>query len=329
MRVAGILACVLVCAWLAGCGSVGEPLYPALNLPSRVTDLAAVERGDKIVISFGIPPLTTDGMALKSIGSIDLRIGQNPDPGGAFNTGRWAASATRVDVAAPLQPGMVTASAPVGDWIGKEVFIAVRVGNAKGRMSEWSNVVNRTLQPPLESPTGFRVTPVAEGVRLQWTAPGQSKFRIYRRAEGAPMPVELATTESSEYVDTSIEYGKRYEYFVQGLSGETESDVASLAEPITPKDVFPPATPTGVTASTGIGTIEVAWERNTESDFKEYRVYRSTEDGPFDRIAEGLAGPSYSDSKIESGKRYRYQITAVDQVGNESPRSMIVEASAP
>jgi len=36
-------------AGFTGCGYIGEPLPPALNIPSRVTDLRAVEFGDKIL----------------------------------------------------------------------------------------------------------------------------------------------------------------------------------------------------------------------------------------------------------------------------------------
>src|SRR5271166_1268187 len=322
------IACAIACPWLIGCGSVGEPLYPVLNIPSRVTDLAAVERGDKMAVTFTIPPLTTEGIKLETIGSIELRIGPNPDEDG-FHPDRWAASATRVDVPAPSQPGQIVASAPIRDWVGKEVFIGVRILNARGRPSAWSNFVNRTVQPPLATPTDFRATPVTEGVRLEWKAPSESKFRIYRKTAEQQTPVELATVETSEYVDGTSEYGKAYEYYVQGLNGDAESDAASLPGAVTPVDTFAPATPTNVTASTGIGAIELGWERAAERDFKEYRVYRSTDDEPFEKIAEGLEGPSYSDSKVEPGKRYRYRITALDQVGNESQASVIVEAAAP
>ena len=45
------LLAVLLCVLLAGCGSIGEPLYPALRIPSPVSDLAVVERGDILDIA--------------------------------------------------------------------------------------------------------------------------------------------------------------------------------------------------------------------------------------------------------------------------------------
>src|SRR2546421_3950815 len=92
---------VLLCFFLAGCGSVGEPLYPALNIPMPVIDLSAVERGDKIDINFTIPPKTTEGLVLKEMGSVELRIG--PNAGNDFRADTWSVSAKRLDVALPAQ----------------------------------------------------------------------------------------------------------------------------------------------------------------------------------------------------------------------------------
>src|ERR1700680_600834 len=89
------------CLLLAGCGSVGEPLYPALNVPTRVIDLTAVQRGDKLDVHFTIPPKTIEGLVLKQIGNIELRIG--PSPAAGFQATGWAAGAERIDVPPPSE----------------------------------------------------------------------------------------------------------------------------------------------------------------------------------------------------------------------------------
>jgi fibronectin type 3 domain-containing protein len=46
-----------------------------------------------------------------------------------------------------------------------------------------------------------------------------------------------------------------------------------------------------------------------------------------EKIAEVSVVPSYSDRKVEAGKAYHYSISAVDQAGNESPRSAAVDVA--
>ena len=111
---------------------------------------------------------------------------------------------------------------------------------------------------------------------------------------------------------------------MQGVNGGAESDISDTLS-ITPKDEFPPAVPVGLTASPGVKTIELSWERNTEPDFKGYRVYRSIDNGPFERIADMIEGPVFSDRNVEAGKHYRYAVSAVDQSGNESKQGEAVE----
>jgi len=48
-------------AVLSGCGYVAGPLPPLANIPARVTDLAAVQRGGKLIVQFTVPQLTTEG----------------------------------------------------------------------------------------------------------------------------------------------------------------------------------------------------------------------------------------------------------------------------
>src|ERR1700692_1095102 len=103
MRTTAVILCAAVCVLLAGCGSIGEPLYPALRIPSRVTDLAVVEHGANLNFDFTIAPLTTEGMALEEIGGVELRAGVSSPNG--FNQAEWLMNSTRIDVPAPDKPG--------------------------------------------------------------------------------------------------------------------------------------------------------------------------------------------------------------------------------
>ena len=129
MRTLAVILCAAVCALAAGCGSIGEPLYPALRIPSRVIDLAVVEHGPNLDFDFTIAPLTTEGVLLKEIGDVELRAG--PGPGNGFNQDEWLKSSTRVDVSTPDKPGPVHAELPAARFVDKDVIVAVRVTNPK------------------------------------------------------------------------------------------------------------------------------------------------------------------------------------------------------
>ena len=323
------LACALL---LAGCGYVGEPLPPALNIPEKIDDLSVIEHGDRIVLEFTLPQRTTESLPLKGVGEVDLRAGSMG--GRAFDVNVWASEAKRIP--ATGQPGVpVRVETPARDWIGQEVIFGARVSNQRGRMSDWSNLVVVGIIAPLQPPAALQAVAVAQGVRIAWrdeqAAQGLAS-RVLRKAPGEEQAEQAARVEAREWIDTSTEYGKSYEYSVQAVAKtgdkEAESEIAGPVR-ITPLDTFPPAVPSGLAAIPGIGTIELAWDRNTEPDFRGYRIYRALEGAAFERIADLIEAPSYSDRAVESGRKYRYQVSAVDQAGNESGRSAAVEIAAP
>jgi hypothetical protein len=66
---------LLAAAALCGCGYIGDPLPPALNIPAPVTDLRAMQFGDDILIQFTPPQMTTENLPLSAIRRVELRIG--------------------------------------------------------------------------------------------------------------------------------------------------------------------------------------------------------------------------------------------------------------
>ncbi len=325
MRVLALLAGAVSCLAIYGCGSVGEPLYPATKIPLRVTDLTAVERGDRLDIQFTVPSRTIEGLTIAQFGDIELRSGPNRKTN--FQVNEWASDAQRISVTANA-PGVVRASVPASSLVGQDVIVGVRIANARGRYSDWSNLATVSVVRPLATPAGLKAEAAPQGVAITWSAPGESHFRVYRKTADQHEPSLLATSDQASYTDSTTEYGATYDYYVEAFQDKAVSVVAGPAE-VTPKDSFPPAVPSGVTASAGVASIELAWIRNTEPDFKEYRVQRSVGDGPFTQVADGLTAPSYSDHDLQSGTHYRYRVVAVDQTGNVSEPSDIVEATAP
>jgi hypothetical protein len=318
---------LLVCAsaLLAGCGYVGDPLPPALNIPEKVADLRAIQRGDHILIDFTAPALTTEALAIREFSGVDVRIGPIPPQ---FSMESWSAAAKAFELKA--EPGTpVHAEVFASEWTGREVLVAVRLAGSRGRVSDWSNAVTLKVREALTVPANVKAEPHPNGVRLSWAAPPSGvSVRVRRQAEGEKEPAVLATVGSREYIDATAATGKPYSYTVQAVADSAESETSAPVT-IVPSDVFPPAAPASVTAVAGIGSIELAWERNTETDLRGYRVYRANAAGEFTVVGELVDAPAYSDRQVSAGTTYRYQIAALDQSGNESPRSPVVEVTAP
>jgi fibronectin type 3 domain-containing protein len=312
---------------LAGCGYVGDPLPPPLNIPQPVTDLRALQRGDRIEIAFTIPPLTTDGLGLR-LGDVDLRAAPS-DPGADLDA--WAAAADRFAVKADA-PGPVVHRVPITPWLNKPLWIAVRVASHKRRWSAWSSPVSLDVIAEVRPPRELTAEAVAEGVRLQWSFPEERegrRVRVFRKGHGEEAFTEAAVADGSGWTDdASAQFGLTYDYAVEAIVGQAHS-LRTAPVRVTREDRFPPARPAGLRAVAAVGVVELTWDRNPEQDLAGYRVYRALGDGAYGLIAGPVAAPGYSDREVKGGVKYRYAVGAVDRNGNESPPSEPTEVETP
>ena len=245
--------------FLAACGYIGDPQPPLANIPSGVNDLAAMQRGGQIIVQFTVPALTTEGHPIPRPLKLDLRAGTVDH----FEPNQWAAGARQIPPGAMAKP-IARYEIPAADWIGKEVIFGVRVVAGNGKQSGWSNYVVVPVVVPPQKPVGVAAAVTQQGVRLTWQGRG-ADFRVFRKTgDGDYAPV--ASVQSPEWTDTATEFGKRYTYLVQSIvkldnRKEAESDLSDEAS-IVPRDIFPPAAPQGVQASSAPNSIELNWERN-------------------------------------------------------------------
>lgn len=303
---------VVIASFAAGCGYIGDVRPPTLDIPIRIVDFRAAEFGDKIAVEFTLQPLTTEGLALKNVRAVELRVNAGTD---------------QTIQIPPKEPGPFAFDTPAAPFIGKHIILAVRAIGPKGRPSEWSNLVVMDVQPPLARPIDLVAANSPKGVHLTWkdNAP---HYQIYRASPGGtPMPIGDSNTP--EYDDSTVAMGTMYSYRVQAINGIQHQSEVSAEATVTPEDVFAPAVPTDLSGVQGVGAIELVWQRNTEEDFAGYNVFRAVDGGAFEKIAGPIDAPAYSDRAVEAGKTYRYEVSAVDRTGNESARTAPVEVVAP
>lgn len=306
-----------------GCGYLGPIKPPALDIPQRISDLRAAEFGDRIVVEFTVPALTTEGTPLTSVDAVTLYAGVPSNP---FTTESWGAGAKKFDVPA-TGPGPLTFEIPIADFVGKDLTMAVRAKGPKGKMSDWSNLQTLPVRAALTKPFDLKTENLQGGIQVTWKGAPNEQYRVYR-ATGAETPSLLDSPKTAEFLDATTDFGTGYRYYVEGHEGELQHSDMAVSAPVLREDTFPPTVPAGLTPEIGSNSIELSWERNTDPRFQGYNVYRSVNDGPFEKVASLIAAPAYSDRDVQAGKKYRYQVSAVGTNGIESARSAPVEITA-
>jgi hypothetical protein len=341
--------------WLTGCASIGPPLPPSLQLPRPPVDLHAARKGDKVTLTWTIPPRTMDRQRVRYLGKTNIcrsldptttkcgdAVGQAPPPPDFAKKNEASGpklTASYIDVL-PLDLRL-------HNTFGSATY-AVEVLNRDGRAAGLSNQVHVPLAETLPAPTDFTARVSAAGVLLAWTGtqlaalgadPIRRGYRVHRRIEGSPREILVGEREAGmeknlSLTDQSFEWEKTYYYRVstftviaqQGkpevsIEGDDTPEVKVFAD-----DVFPPAVPSGLQAVfSGPGQqafIDLIWAPVTDADLDGYNVYRHEEGGAAVKVNSELVKiPAFRDVQVVSGKKYFYSVSAVDLRGNESVRS--------
>jgi hypothetical protein len=194
-------------AMLASCASVGPPLPPSLELPKPPSDLGAQRKGDRVLLTWTVPSVTTDRQRLRRLGptwicrGLDPILSQCGTPVG--ETSPLANIVARKDSAGKNVSASYTdalaaqleVSTPTGF-----VTYAVEALSRNRQGAGLSNQVHVTTAPTLPPPEGFRAEVTKEGMELVWTQPSLPvkpvgpvayRLRFYRRAEGSPASISL------------------------------------------------------------------------------------------------------------------------------------------
>lgn len=345
---------------LTGCGTPGAPQPPSLNIPKPIRDLQATRKGEVITLTWTNPAETTDGALIKRTGKIFVRRGFVASESSAL-----AASSPSGEV--PLPPALKEGQPPTPVFRDSLANIqpppsanfavyTVQPANSSGRTSGNSNQVFVPLIPTPATPRNVRVEVISEGVKIAFDPvlpPRKDSgltvryaYQIKRRMEGSNQPVVVAEpnagNEAMAVIDKSIEWEKKYEYWVTPIAsweqdekykGVVEGEDSPVKVVVT-KDIFPPAAPTGLQAVfSGVSQqpfIDLTWTPNTEPDLAGYNIYRRTEGQQAMKISSDLVKtPAFRDTAVQAGTKYFYSVSAVDLRGNESVGSQETSEQAP
>lgn len=370
-----LLAAVLLAAALggAGCGKQGPPLPPLRNVPATTKDFAVEQQGPRLRMSLSYPQVTPAGTALQGISAVEVWSTARPAPdgkAGPIDPREFASmakpvqkitdadltaatSGSRIELSLPLPPPTVAAPAtppasaakpapgsPVAASgpVPQATYYAVRTFGKAGDRSDFSNIASVVPKAPPAAPERVAVTPRADGILVEWTAPpgAAAGYNVYRRGaqeRSNGKPVHTSGAQEKSWLDSTARFGQSYIYSVTALAQQqpvVESGIASERE-IHYIDRFPPPPPTELVALAEARRVRLVWRPSEADDLAGYVVYRRAGDtGPFVRVTpQPVVGGEYVDTGAAGGKAYTYRVTAVDQAGNESAPGNEVRANVP
>jgi len=184
------------------------------------------------------------------------------------------------------------------------------------------------VPPPAATPSPTAVATPPE------LAPPKSGFWVYRRAKTSPYDHPLFGDPIFEknYVDAQAASGQDWCYVIRAVASHDPliESASSNEVCLTARDIAAPTVPAGLTLLAEPGGLELRWSPSPEADLAVYRIYRAGPTGAPSAIAEIPAGTAvYLDTTATSGTTYRYTITAVDRLGNESAPSVPLLGNLP
>ncbi|MBS3731403.1 MAG: fibronectin type III domain-containing protein [Desulfobacterales bacterium] len=198
------------------------------------------------------------------------------------------------------------------------ILIFAAIANHSGAQSQVDAPENVTLSPDLNSITvkWEEGDTSADSYIVYW---GTRAGNLDNQAE-----VEDSAGNTESFVIENLEAGTTYYVAVAAVDNNEESELSRVVSAETDPDEVAPEVPSGfwVTDPEEITESEVPlqWDANSESDLDFYRIEYGTDSGIYDGNKDVLAeeGTQTTVTGLDSGERYYFTISAVDESGNPS-----------
>ena len=206
---------------------------------------------------------------------------------------------------------------------GTRYFYAVRAvakdGTTRSQLSSMKEILwNRAPAKASIKLTGAAHDTTHAAITVKWNrVEGVTKYRIYRRGNGAPWSAIADVTANSVaeavYTDKTALYNITYRYTVRSLSndGKTITSGYTMGDTLKVSSTYF-ASPTISLSSAG-GKVTVTW---TSTGAAKYRVFRMLGDsGTWVAIGDVTTSP-FVDSTGKIGNTYRYNVRCVSADGS-------------
>lgn len=339
-----------------GCGKRGAPVPPKERVSQRA-ELAGFQRGDQVILSWQMPARNAPAGNVQHIARIDVyRLAEPADSPLQLSTEQFADRSTLITTIPVTAADFGLKTLQYRDTLlfatqSARLRYALRYVNEAGQKAAFSNAL--VIEPAAKvaaAPTSLAGEPTQDAVLLKWNAPPTNidgttpvnvlGYNIYR-STSEKEPAKLLNkvpVSGKEFSDETFEFNKDYFYFVRAVSPGTQAEPVESGESNVLKfkalDNFAPAAPVAITLAASPNTISIFFAANLERDIAGYKIYRTTDESE-DKAKWQLITPdllktnTFQDTKVESGMKYFYFITATDTTGNVSERSEVVSETVP
>lgn len=336
------------------CGKRRPPVPPAAGRTTTTTqnELRLIQRGDTILINV---PKNALSNGLKTQKADFFRLAEAQNSPLFLSEEEFFSRSTligSVDVTKKNNNASIFLTDKINPNIqNRRLRYAIRFVNENGQRIAVSNFAFIEPSPNIAKPPVLsEIETTQNELILQWQSPFENidnsnpvnlvGYNVYRQngnAEGEKK-INASLLQFPTFADQNFVFNENYQYFVRsvssGINGVLIESENSNTVSITPKDVFPPAAPSGLTIAAAPGRLSLFFAANEETDVIGYFVFRSENpDLPLDKWKRlndaAVATTTFQDAQVVSNRKYYYYVVAVDANGNLSQPSEIVSEIAP
>ena len=337
--------------FLTACGKIGDPQAPIPRARLNIEELSVEQQGTKLILSF--PFTRTPRTQLQRVDVYRLIEASDAPMGLPIETYSEQAHVIYSIPSKEISPN--NSKVVFNDALdmrselrNKRYRYAVRMFNTSGQPADFSNYA--IIEPLFNlalPPEGLKAKQFETRIEITWDRPtgnmnetspaNVAGYNIYRRQGDSLNRINPEPLREQRFTDRNFQFGANYQYIVRCLSftpgkADLNEAIESNDSPpldYTPKDTFPPTPPKPVTIASINSMVSLFWPLNAEPDVVGYNIYRAEdENAPAEKWIklnpELHKTASFRDERVQVGKKYFYQIAAVDAYGNESARSETV-----
>jgi hypothetical protein len=196
-------------ALLVGCGAPGEPTERKSPIPVAISDLAASQQGNDVVLTFTLPKENIEHKPLKQLPSVEIYRSFEP-PVSSGNPASPAVAPDPSTLLVTIPPEMIGHFADRNEFryvdaliaenfsqnSGQDAVYLVRTRTSPKKASASSNLVSVAIRPAPDPISDLQAHITRESIELSWTrpqktltgsAPPIASYSVYRaESDAAP-----------------------------------------------------------------------------------------------------------------------------------------------